>query len=66
MRTQLNTELALVLAQKDVVLRGVRKDFGRLSIAEDLAQSAQKTQNKKRAKASLQKAIEQALTNQQK
>lgn len=62
MRAQLNRELALVLAQKEIVMKSVRQDFGRLSVSGQLLRSSLEAERATAAKNMLEEAIDLAFT----
>jgi hypothetical protein len=60
-KSALNIELAQVLAQKETVIRGVRREFGKLSVARQLAKDCAETRKQSIADVKLRQAIEQSL-----
>lgn len=60
-KSALNMELAQVLAQKDMVIRDVRREFGKLSVARELAKGRAQSKQRKVADLQLKQAIEQSL-----
>ncbi|MEM1074336.1 MAG: hypothetical protein AAF665_10290 [Pseudomonadota bacterium] len=60
-RTKLNMDLSVVLAQKEVAMRGTRRAFGKLSVAQELAlKTARRSAHDKR-KSNLDRAMELSL-----
>jgi hypothetical protein len=60
-KSVLNVELAQVLAQKETVIRGVRREFGKLSVARQLAKDHAETRKRHAAELQLRQAIEQSV-----
>ena len=60
-KTKLNLELAQVLAQKEVMLRDVRKDFGKLAVCQKLKQMELKNSKMTAQKKALAVSIQSNL-----
>lgn len=58
-KASLNRELALVLAQKDSMLSSVRREYGKLIVAEELARKSEDVAQKEFQSRRLLNAIEQ-------
>lgn len=57
----LNLELAQLLAQKEILLREVRKDFGKVQICQEIARRDRNKRIKREANLALLSAIEQGF-----
>ena len=63
MRTHLNRDLALVLAQKEILLKNVRQDFGRLCVIDKLVDNVRREKQSAAAADELEAAIDHAVTH---
>ncbi|WP_299966285.1 hypothetical protein [uncultured Roseobacter sp.] len=60
-KTQLNMQLALILAEKEQHIRQVRQAYGKVLATEDLVEMLTEIQDKKRQKKMLEQAVEMSL-----